>query len=105
MEINQVFSPQAQWNLGTDLSSIPFFIRRIDTSGYVKASEVPEVRVPLISFIYVVAGEILVEADGVPFLCQPGHILLVPQHCPFLTRYYRNVIVDECADLFDRGDF
>ena len=92
MEINQVFSPQAQWNLGTDLSSIPFFIRRIDTSGYVKASEVPEVRVPLISFIYVVAGEILVEADGVPFLCQPGHILLVPQHCPFLTRYYRNVI-------------
>ncbi len=75
-----------------DISSVPFFIRRMDTSGYVKASEVPEARLPLIGFIYVVTGEVLAEVDGTPFLCQPGQILLIPQHCPFTIRYYRNAV-------------
>lgn len=33
---------QAHWDPEADFSSVPFFIRRMDTSGYVKASEVPD---------------------------------------------------------------
>lgn len=83
---------QAHWDPEADFSSVPFFIRRMDTSGYVKASEVPEARLPLISFIYVASGEVLVEADGAPFLCQSGQILLIPQLSPFAIRYYKNVV-------------
>ena len=79
---------QAHWDPEADFSSVPFFIRRMDTSGYVKASEVPEARLPLISFIYVASGEVLVEADGAPFLCQSGEVFLfryfpTPMLCDF----------------------
>ena len=64
----------------------------MDTSGFVNASEVPGASLPLIGFIYVVRGEVLVEVDGAPYLCQPGQLLLIPQHTPFCIRYYRDVI-------------
>jgi len=84
--------PQAHWNPKADFSSIPFFIRKMDTSGYVKASDVPEARLPLIGFVYVASGEVLAEVDGTPYLCQQGQILLIPQHNPFSIRYYRNAV-------------
>ncbi|MBQ1718987.1 MAG: helix-turn-helix transcriptional regulator [Bacteroidales bacterium] len=34
----------------------------------------------------------LVEADGAPFLCQSGQVLLIPQLSPFAIRYYKNVV-------------
>jgi len=64
----------------------------MDTSGYVKASVIPEARLPLIGFVYVVSGEVLVEVDGAPYLCQPGQILLIPQRSPFSIRYFRNAV-------------
>ena len=64
----------------------------MDTSGYIQPSEAPAARLPLIGFIYVTYGEVLVDADGVPFLCQPGQILLIPQQSPFAIRFYRNAV-------------
>ena len=83
---------QAHWSPEADFSSIPFFIRRMDTSGHVKPAEVPEARLPLIGFIYVAEGEVLVEVDGVPFLCQAGQLLLIPQQTPFAIRFYLNAV-------------
>jgi AraC-like DNA-binding protein len=88
----QTIHPKAHWNPGADFSQTPFFIRRMDASGYVKPAEVPEARLPLIGFIYVTSGEVLVEVDGAPFLCQPGQILLIPQQSPFAIRFYRNAV-------------
>ena len=82
---------KAHWNPDADFSQEPFFIRRMDTSGYVKPAEAPEARLPLIGFIYVTSGEVLVEVDGTPFLCQVGQMLLIPQQCPFSIRFYRDV--------------
>ena len=62
----------------------------MDTSGRTGTEEIPVSRFPLIGFIYVTQGEILVEAEGVPYLCQPGHSLIIPEHCPFSIRYYRD---------------
>ena len=84
--------PQAHWNPEADFSRVPFYIRRMDTSGFVEASEVPEASLPLIGFIYLVNGEVLTEVDGTPFLCQPGQILLIPQHSPFIIRYFRDAV-------------
>ena len=82
----------AHWDPEADFSRTPFFIRRMDTSGYIKSPEVPVARLPLIGLIYVTSGEVLVDVDGTPFLCQPGQILLVPQQTPFAIRYYRDAV-------------
>ena len=88
----QTIHPKAHWSPEADYSSTSFFIRRMDTAGYVKPAEAPEARLPLIGFIYVTSGEVLVEVDGMPFLCQPGQILLIPQHSPFAIRFYQNAV-------------
>lgn len=88
----QTVHPKAHWSPEADYSSASFFIRRMDTLGYVKPAEAPEARLPLIGFIYITSGEVLVEVDGTPFLCQPGQILLIPQQSPFAIRFYRNAV-------------
>ena len=85
-------SSKPHWSPEADFSSCPFFIRRMDTVGYSKPAEAPVAHLPLISFIYVTSGEVLVDVDGTPFLCQAGHILLIPQQQPFAIRYYRSAI-------------
>ncbi len=64
----------------------------MDTSSYIKPAGAPAARLPLIGFIYITSGEVLVDIEGTPYLCQPGQILLIPQHCPFAIRYYRNAV-------------
>ena len=76
------------WNSDIDFSTCRFYIRRMDTASRNGTDEVPMARLPLIGFIYVTKGEVLVEADGTPYLCQPGHALIIPAQCPFSIRYY-----------------
>lgn len=83
---------QAHWNPEADFSRMPFFIRRMDTSGYIRPAETPAARLPLIGFVYMTSGEVLIEADGTPYLCQAGQLLLIPHQIPFSIRYYRNAV-------------
>ena len=71
---------------------MPFFIRKMDGSGPVGPSEPPAGRLPHIGFLYITSGEVLVDVDGTPFLCQPGQFLLIPQHSPFTIRYDNEAI-------------
>ncbi|MBR6971268.1 MAG: helix-turn-helix transcriptional regulator [Bacteroidales bacterium] len=72
------------------MSTMPFFIRRMDTKGYIKAAEVPPRAFPLVSFAYLTGGEILVEAEGELFHCTAGHLFLLPENRPFSILYYRD---------------
>lgn len=85
-------SYKPHWSPEADYSSYQFFIRRMDTAGYSKPAEVPEARLPLVGFIYITSGEVLVDVDGASYLCQPGQILIIPQQHPFSIRYYRSAI-------------
>ena len=85
-------SYKPHWSPDADYSSCPFFIRRMDTVGYFKPAEAPVAQLPLVGFIYVTSGEVLVDVDGTSFLCQPGQILMIPQQHPFSIRYYRSAI-------------
>ena len=80
------------WSPDADYASCLFFIRRMDTVGYSKPAEAPVAQLPLIGFIYVIDGEVLVDVESTPYLCQPGQLLLIPQRQPFAIRYYRNAI-------------
>lgn len=78
------------WAPEADFSGIKFHIRRMDTSGYIRAAQVPASRLPLIGFLYLTDGELLAEVDGKPYLCYPGQLLLIPENRPFAIRYYEN---------------
>ena len=54
--------PKPHWKPDIDYSSCRFYIRRMDTASRNGADEVPTARIPLIGFIYVTQGEVLVEA-------------------------------------------
>jgi len=54
------------------------------------ANDVPTARIPLIGFIFITKGEVLVEAGGNSYLCQTGHILIIPAMYPFSIRYYND---------------
>lgn len=84
--------PRAHWNPDADFSRTSFYIRKMDTSGYIKPAEAPTAQIPLIGFIYVIEGEVLVDIDGTPCLCQPGQLLLIPQQSPFAIRYYNDAV-------------
>lgn len=83
--------PKSHWNSDSDYSSCRFFIRRMNTVNKKGTNEIPVSRLPLIGFVYVTRGELLVEAEGYPYLCQPGHILIIPEQCPFSIRYFNEV--------------
>ena len=83
---------ESHWSPDADFSACPFFIRRMDTVGFIKPTEAPEARLPLFGFIYVTSGEVLVDVDGTTFLCQPAQILLIPRQHPFTIRYYKNAV-------------
>ena len=51
----------AHWHPDADFSKTPFFIRRMDTSGYIRPSEAPAAQLPLIGFLYVASGEVLID--------------------------------------------
>ena len=66
----------------------PFFIRRMDSGGAVKAGDGPRESLPMVGFIYLTSGEILVEVDGRTFLCGPGHLMLIPENRSFAILHY-----------------
>ncbi|MBQ9660655.1 MAG: helix-turn-helix transcriptional regulator [Bacteroidales bacterium] len=81
-------NPVPYWHPDADYSSCPFFIRRMNTSGYIKAAEVPRARLPLVGFIYLTSGEMLLEVERVPLLCSAGQLLLIPQERDFAILHY-----------------
>lgn len=80
------------WSKEADYSHVSFFIRRMDTQGRVTVPEVPSAALPFIGFLYLTDGEILAEVDGVQFLCETGHLLLIPEGRPFSIRYYADAV-------------
>lgn len=80
------------WSKDADFSRVPFFIRRMNTRGRITVAEVPSASLPLVGFLYLTEGEVLAEVDGIQFLCESGHLLLIPEGRPFAIRYYADAI-------------
>jgi AraC-like DNA-binding protein len=80
------------WSQDADYSHASFFIRRMNTQGRVSVPEVPSAALPFVGFLYLMEGEVLVEADGAQFLCEAGHLLLIPAGRSFAIQYYSNAV-------------
>ena len=77
---------------GVDLSSSNFYIRRMDTHGFSKASKTPSASLPMVGFVYLTDGELLVESCGQSYLCSAGHLLLIPEMEPFTIPHFSDAV-------------
>lgn len=80
------------WSKEADFSQYPFFIRRMNTAGRVDVPEVPSATLPVVGFLFLTQGEVLAVIDGVQYLCEAGHLLLIPESRPFSIRYYSDTV-------------
>jgi len=80
------------WHPEADFSALSFFIRRMNTNGFIKPDKVPQAVLPAIGFIYLTEGEILAEVDSEPYLCGAGHLLLIPPEHPFAILHYTDAV-------------
>ncbi len=85
------------WNPKIDLSGHLFHMRKVERTGFFDVSDVPEVVLPLFSFVYLLRGEVLLEVEGRACLCKQNQILLVPRNVPFRVLYFKENIGYECA--------
>ncbi len=72
--------------------TIPFYIHRINTRGVLKTGQVPRRSLPMVGFIYLVGGEVLVEVERESFLCSAGHLLLIPAGRSFAILHYIDAV-------------
>lgn len=80
------------WHPDADYTDCPFFIRKMDTRGQVKAAQVPQASLPVIGFLFLLEGEALVEAGGNSFVLSAGHLLLIPPDYPFSIHFYADAV-------------
>jgi len=64
----------------------------MDTKGYVKAAQVPAASIPLVGFLYLQSGEMLLEISQKSFLISAGHLLLIPKGQTFSVHYYSDAV-------------
>ncbi len=76
------------WDKRTDLSGVQFFVKKLSTVGFVKVPSIPEVRLPLVGFVFLTGGEMLVEIDKKPYMCTAGQLLLIPEKMPYSILHF-----------------
>ena len=85
------------WNPWKDMTDFRFSIRKEKREGFFDVSDVPQSVLPFFSFIYLIEGEILLEIEGQPWLCQAGQVLLVPRNIPFKVLHFKENYSYECG--------
>lgn len=74
-----------------------FAIRKEKRDGFFDVSDVPETILPFFSFTYLLEGEVLVEVEGQPYLCQAGQVLMIPRNVPFKVLHFKENLSYECG--------
>ena len=85
------------WNPKRDMKDFWFSIRKEKREGFFDVSSVPESVMPFFSFVYLLEGEVLLEIEGQPWLCQAGQVLLIPRNIPFKVLYFKENKSYECG--------
>ncbi|MBR3450603.1 MAG: AraC family transcriptional regulator [Bacteroidales bacterium] len=85
------------WNPKTDMSGFLFSIKKVHREAYFDVSDIPETVLPFFSFAYLTDGEMLIEIEGKPYLCQTGQVLIIPRNVPFRVLHFNRNTGFECG--------
>jgi len=70
----------------------PFIIFRQEMSVPVEVTEQPEFTLPKYGFVFLLEGEMLVDADSRSYLLQGGQFFLIPAGVPFTIHYFKDIV-------------
>ena len=87
----------AYWAPTHKMDSFLFSIRKEKRTGFFDVSEVQEAILPFFAFTYLTEGEVLLEIEGQPWLCQAGQLLVVPRNIPFRILHFKESVSYECG--------
>ena len=80
------------WEKGGDWTQQGLFIKRVESSLPVEATEIPRTTLPCFTFLFLLEGEILADINGESCLCRGGQLLLIPANIPFSVHHYTDII-------------
>ena len=80
------------WERKDELARQGFFIKRVESSLPVEATEIPRTTLPYFAFLFLLEGEILADVDGEQCLCRGGQLLVVPANVPFSVHHYTDIV-------------
>lgn len=85
------------WTPSEDLSDFLFHVNRVERNGFTDFPDVPQTVLPFISFVYLQEGEVLLEVEGEPYLCQAGQLLFIPSNIAFKVLHFNKNVGYECG--------
>ena len=85
------------WIPWKEMKDLLFSIRKEHREGFIDLSESPGTVLPFFSFAYLVEGELLLEIEGAPYICQGGNVVIVPPNTPFRVLYFKGNLSYECG--------
>ena len=80
------------WEKGGDWTQQGLFIKRVESSLPVEATEIPRTTLPCFAFLFLLEGEMLADIDGEQCLCRGGQLLLIPANIPFSVHHYSDIV-------------
>ena len=80
------------WVKGGDWSKHGIFIKHVESSLPVEATEISRTALPCFSFLFLLEGEMLADVDGEQCLCRGGQLLLIPANIPFSVHHYTDIV-------------
>lgn len=85
------------WNPTSDLSEFLFHINKVERTDFTDFPDVPQTVLPFFSFVYLQEGEVLLEIEGKPYLCQGRQFLMVPANVAFKVLHFNKNVGFECG--------
>ncbi len=80
------------WERKDEWARQGIFIKRVESSLPVEATEIPRTTLPYFAFLFLLEGEILADVDGEQCLCRGGQLLVVPANVPFSVHHYTDIV-------------
>ena len=80
------------WEKGGDWAQQGLFIKRVESSLPVEATEIPRTILPCYAFLFLLEGEMLAEINGEQCLCYGGQMLIIPANIPFSVHHYTDIV-------------
>ena len=85
------------WSPQHDMKDFRFNIWKQKRDEFLDVSDVPESILPFFSFAYLLEGEVMLEVEGQPWLCQANQVLLIPRNIPMKILYFKENTSFECG--------
>lgn len=86
------------WNPTADATAgFLFNVNKVERTAFTDFPNIKESVLPFFCFVYLTRGEVLLEVEGVPYLCRSRQILMIPANVSFKVLHFNKNMGYECG--------